>query len=136
MRLETVESVVRSAAITVLPKAPEIVLGILDLQGRVIPVINLRKRFRLPEREIRSTDQFVVARTRTLTLALVVDSAESVMEEKDLEVIPPDSILTGMGYLEGVTRTEGGLVLIHDLESLLFAEEEELLAQALEQVRG
>ena len=102
----------------------------------MIPVINLRKRFRLPEREIRNTDQFVVARTRTLTLALVVDSAESVMEQTDLEVILPDDILTGMGYLDGVTRTEDGLVLIHDLESLLFAAEEELLAQALEQVKG
>jgi purine-binding chemotaxis protein CheW len=135
LRLATVERVVRAAAITPLPKAPEIVLGILDLQGQVIPVINLRKRFRLPEREIRSEDQFVVARTETLTLALVVDSAESVMEQTDRSVIPPADILTGMVYLEGVTRTEEGLVLIHDLESLLFTAEEELLVQALEQVQ-
>lgn len=135
MRLDSVERVVRAAAITPLPKAPEIVLGILDLQGQIIPVINLRKRFRLPEREIRSTDQFVVARTGTLTLALVVDSTESVMELTDREAILPDDILTGMVYLEGVTRTKDGLVLIHDLESLLFAAEEELLAQALEQAK-
>lgn len=135
LRLDAVERVVRAAAITAIPKAPEIVLGILDLQGRVIPVINLRKRFRLPEREIRCEDQFVIARTRTRSLALVVDSSESVMEQTDRGVIPPDDILTGMGFLEGVTRTEAGLVLIHDLETLLFPPEEELLARALEQVQ-
>ena len=128
------ERVVRAAAITALPEAPEIVLGILDLQGRIIPVINLRKRFRLTERETRSEDQFVIARTGTLTLALVVDSAQSVIDGAELTVTAPDEILTGMGYLEGVTRTEEGLVLIHDLETLLFASEEELLAQALDQV--
>lgn len=134
LRLDTVERVIRAAAITPLPQAPEIVLGILDLQGRIIPVINLRKRFRLPERPTQSDDQFVIARTGTLTLALVVDGTESVIEQADLAVIAPDEIVTGVGFLEGVTTTEQGLVLIHDLESLLFAAEEELLAQALVQV--
>jgi purine-binding chemotaxis protein CheW len=127
--------VVRAAAITPLPQAPEIVLGILDLQGEVIPVINLRKRFRLPERELRSEDQFVIARTATRTLALAVDSTDCVLEQAELSVVPAEEILVGMEYLEGVTRTAEGLVLIHDLESLLFAAEEELLAQALEQVQ-
>ena len=136
LRLETVAKVVRAAAITPLPDAPDIVLGILDLQGEVIPVINLRKRFRLPESGIRSEDQFVIARTKTLTLALVVDGVDSVMEQADRAVIPPDHIMTGLGYLKGVTSMPEGLVLIHDLESLLFAAEEELLAQALEQVNG
>lgn len=125
---------VRAAAITPLPQAPEIVLGILDLQGEVIPVINLRKRFRLPERALRSEDQFVIARTATRTLALVVDSTDCVLEQAERSVVPAQEILAGMEYLEGVTRTAEGLVLIHDLESLLFAAEEERLAQALEQV--
>lgn len=129
------ERVVRAATITPLPEAPEIVLGILDLQGQVIPVINLRKRFRLPERDISCEDQFVIAQTGSLTLALVVDSAESVIEQSELAVIAPDEILTGMAYLEGVSRTEKGLLLIHDLETLLFSAEEELLARALEQVQ-
>ena len=129
------QRVVRAAAITPLPQAPEIVLGILDLQGQVIPVINLRKRFRLPERELSCEDQFVVARSGALTLALVVDGTESVMEQTELPVIAPDDILTGMAFLEGVTSTDQGLILIHDLETLLFAAEEELLARALEQMQ-
>lgn len=111
-------------------------LGVLDLQGQVIPVINLRKRFRHPEQEIRTSDQFVIARANRLTVALVVDCAEGVLEDTGEAVTAPEDILAGMGYLEGVTRTEDGLVLIHDLASLLFPEEEELLARALEQGGG
>lgn len=135
LRLDTVERVVRAAAITALPEAPEIVLGILDLQGQIIPVIDLRKRFRLPERGIRSDDQFVIARSGNRTLALVVDGTESVIERTDLTVTAPDDVLTGTAFLEGISSTDQGLLLIHDLETLLFSAEEELLAQALERVR-
>jgi len=132
LRLASVERVVRAVAITPLPKAPEIVLGVLDLQGQVVPVINLRQRFRLPEREIRVSDQFIIARANSLSVALAVDGAESVLEQSAEPVIAPDDILTGTGYLEGVTRTADGLVLIHDLATLLFPEEEMLLTQALQ----
>jgi purine-binding chemotaxis protein CheW len=133
LRLDSVAQVLRAAAITALPQGPEIVLGILDLHGDIIPVINLRKRFRLPERGIRSEDQFVVARSSRRTVALVVDATEGIVEEGERAVIAPDDIVAGMGYLEGVIRTQEGLVLIHDLETLLFPEEEKRLAQALEQ---
>lgn len=126
--------VIRSAALTQLPRAPEVVLGILDLQGEVIPVINLRRRFRLPDKEIGCDDQFVIARTGALTLALPVDGTQEVVELSGEELIEPDAIVGGTGYLAGVTRTSDGLVLIHDLDTLLFPAEEKLIAAALEQV--
>jgi len=131
LRLATVAKVVRAAAVTPLPKAPEIVLGVLDLQGQVIPVIDLRRRFRLPARGLRTSDQFVVARANDLTVALTVDGVESVLEGGGEPVIAPESILSGTSFLEGVTRTADGLVLIHDLTQLLFPEEETLLKRAL-----
>jgi purine-binding chemotaxis protein CheW len=134
--LDKVERVVRAAAITPLPAAPDVVLGVLDIRGEVVAVINLRKRFRHLEREVRGDDQFVIARSRGLTLALAADSAVSVVEQSERAVTAPDEILAGLGYLQGVTRTPDGLVLIHDLESLLSVPEEELLVQALEQVKA
>jgi purine-binding chemotaxis protein CheW len=131
LRLATVERVVRAAAITPLPHAPEIVLGVLDLQGHVIPVIDLRRRFRLPLRPIRTSDQYLIAHANARTVALVVDGAESLLECGDDAIIAPGDITAGTELLEGVTRTAAGLVLIHDLASLLFPEEEALLARAL-----
>lgn len=126
--------VVRAAAITPLPQAPEIVLGVLDLQGEVIPVINLRKRFRLPERRLRHDDHFLIARSSTRTLALVVDLAEEVREERELAVKAPEEVVAGLELVQGVASTEDGIVLIHDLERLLFPAEEELLSRALGEV--
>jgi len=134
LSLESVAKVVRAAAITPLPQAPEIVLGVLDLQGEVIPVINLRKRFRLPERRLRHDDHFLIARSSTRTLALVVDLAEEVREERELAVKAPEEVVAGLELVQGVASTEDGIVLIHDLERLLFPAEEELLSRALGEV--
>jgi purine-binding chemotaxis protein CheW len=124
--------VLRAAAVTPLPQAPEIVLGALDLHGEIVPVIDLRKRFALPQRELRSSDQFLVTRTRGLRLALAVDGAETVCEAPAERALQPEKFLLGAPLVEAVARTEDGLVLIHDLESLLFRAEEELLARVLE----
>lgn len=132
--LHKVSRVVRAAALTPLPKAPDIVSGILDLQGEIIPVINLRRRFRLPEKPISCDDQFVIARTPRLTVALAVDGTLGVTELSGQAVVEPEAIVEGTGYLAGVTRTADGLVLIHDLDTLLFPAEEELLSNALTQV--
>jgi len=129
-----VAKVVRAAAITPLPQAPEIVLGVLDLQGEVIPVINLRRRFRLPERRLRPDDHLLIARSSTRTLALVVDVAEEVREARELEVKAPEEVVAGLEFVQGVASTEDGIVLIHDLERLLFPAEEELLSRALGEV--
>jgi purine-binding chemotaxis protein CheW len=134
LRLAAVERVVRAAAITPLPQAPQVVLGVLDLQGQVIPVIDLRQRFGLPTRDLGTSDQFVVARAGELTVALVVDGTRGVLDAGAEVMVAPDQVLSdGLAFLEGVTRTADGLVLIHDLASLLFPEEQTLLARALEQ---
>lgn len=131
LRLEHVERVVRAAAVTPLPRAPEPVLGILDLQGRVLPVIDLRLRFGLPTRALRCSDQFVIARAGALSVVLAVDGTESVHEAASQEVVAPADIVAGTEFLEGVTRTGDGLVLIHDLGTLLFPDEERALVEAL-----
>ncbi len=134
--LDAVERIVRAAAITPLPKAPDIILGILDLQGEIIPVIDVRKRFRQPEREIRPADQFIIAKARSLKVALLVDAAQGVLEEAEAGHAAPDGFITGTEYVAGVTRTEDGLVLIHDLDKFLSLGEEKLLLEAMEHVEG
>jgi purine-binding chemotaxis protein CheW len=52
LRLTAVERIVRAVEVTPLPKAPQIVLGVIDAQGRIIPVVDVRQRFRLTEREV------------------------------------------------------------------------------------
>ena|SRR3989338_588828 len=130
--LPAVDRVVRMVAITPLPEAPEIVLGAVNIQGRVIPVINMRRRFRLPEREIALTDQLVVAHTARRPVALVADAVLGVIACPEQSLIAAENIVPGIEYLAGVIKLDDGLILIHDLDKFLSLEEENFLAHALE----
>lgn len=130
--LATVEKVVRAVEVTRLPKAPDIVLGIVNVQGRVIPLINVRRRFRLPEREMALTDQIVIAHTARRPVALVVDAVTGVLEYPEREAVAARDILPGVEYVEGVVKLKDGLILIHNLDQFLSLEEETSLDRALE----
>src|SRR4051812_48964203 len=80
LRLDTVERIVRAAEITPLPNAPAVVLGVLDVEGEVLPVLSLRRRLRLAERDITPADNFLIARTEQRRVVLVVDEAKGVLE--------------------------------------------------------
>lgn len=129
--LHAAKRVVRIVEITHLPKAPEIVRGVVNVQGQVIPVINIRKRFRLPEREPELSDQLVIASTAKRSVALIVDAVEGVIEHSGQEMILPEKILPSAEYIEGVIKLEDGLVLIHDLDKFLSLEEGKELDAAL-----
>jgi len=131
LHLSVVERVVRAVALTSLPKAPSIVIGLANVSGSVIPVVNIRRRFRLPERDIDPDDQMMIVRTQRRIAALVVDSVLEIAEYPESAIVPSENIVPGMDYVEGVIKLEDGLVLIHDLDRFLSLEEEKQLTEAL-----
>ncbi|RJP56021.1 MAG: purine-binding chemotaxis protein CheW [Deltaproteobacteria bacterium] len=133
LHLYIVERILRIVEITPLPKAPEIVLGVVNVRGEVIPVVNIRKRFRLSEREIDLSDRLIIARTSKRTVALVVDEVAGIVESPEQKVVAAEKVLPCMDYVEGVIKLEDGLVLIHDLDTFLSLEEEKTLDAALKE---
>lgn len=131
LHLSSVERVFRMVEITPLPKAPEIVLGVINLHGRIIPVVNIRRRFRFPEREEDLSDQLIIAHTSRRMVAMMVDSVSDIIERSEPEVIAAEKIFPGLEYIEGAVKLEDGIVLIHDLDRFLSLDEEEALDDAL-----
>jgi purine-binding chemotaxis protein CheW len=131
--LASVERIVRAVEATRLPNAPAIVLGAINVAGRVLPVLNLRRRFGLPEREISPADQFLIAHTARRTVVLVVDEALGMVECSATEIIRPTQIAPGLEQLQGVVRLDDGLVLIQDLEKFLSLDEARALDEAINQ---
>ena len=129
--LPAVERVVSAVEVTHLPKAPDIVLGVINFQGKVIPVVNIRKRFGLPERQIELSDQFIIANTSKRTVTLVADTVSGVIEPAEGKLINSENITPGMEYVDGVIKLDDGLILIHDLDRFLSLEEEKKLDNAL-----
>jgi purine-binding chemotaxis protein CheW len=129
--LAQVHRVIRAVEPTPLPQAPPSVLGVIDLQGTVVPVLNVRGRFGFAEREITLEDQFIVADTSTRTVALLVDGTNGVIERPSQEIFAIKKMVDQSEQIEGVIRLEDGLLLIHDLERFLSASEESALDGAL-----
>jgi purine-binding chemotaxis protein CheW len=127
--LAAVERVVRAVEVAPLPGAPDVVHGVVNMQGRVLPVINLRRRCGLPDREIDPGDQIVVAHTSRRSVALAVDSA-LVVECGREAFTAGEEILPRRTYVQGVVKCVDRLVLVCDPERLLNADE----AQALDGV--
>ncbi|MEJ0098285.1 MAG: chemotaxis protein CheW [Pseudomonadota bacterium] len=131
-RCRQVERFVRAVAVTPLPTAPAVVLGIIDVAGHIVPVINLRQRLRLPERPVTADDQFAIVRVAKRRLALVVDAAASVIAAPARALVGSNDIVPGLEYLRGVVQLPDGLVLIHDLERFLSLDEARALDAALQ----
>jgi purine-binding chemotaxis protein CheW len=129
--LSVVERVLRVVEVSPLPKAPEIIRGIINVQGRLLPVVNIRKRFRRPERDTVLSDQLLIARMSNRTVALVVDRVSDVIERSAEATVEADRILPGMEYVEGVVKLDDGLVLIHNLDTFLSLEESAALDRAM-----
>ena len=121
--LDAVTRVVRAVEITPLPDAPEGVCGVIDVQGEIVPVIDLRSRFALPRRELAIDDQFLVARTAKRVLALWVDRVSGVAVWGEGDFVDAAALVPGSRRLRGVARGEGGLMLVHDLDALLSPDE-------------
>lgn len=131
LHLSVVEMVARMVHITPLPDAPDIVRGVVNVRGKVVPVVNLRQRFNLPKREILLTDWLIFARTDRRLVGLVADAVVGVVEGPKDSVIPTDRILPATKYLHGIMKFQDGLILIQNLGEFLSLEEEKSLDLAL-----
>ena len=129
--LSVMERAERMVEVTPLPQAPEIVVGVIDVRGRIIPVLNIRKRFHLPERPAALTDQLLITRTARRTMAFTVDAVCGVVEHPEQEIIEPASVLPGIEYVKGVVKFADGMIFIHDLDDFLSLEEESALESAI-----
>ena len=131
LHLSAVDRALRAVQVTPLPNAPAIVLGVINVEGRVVPVVNIRARFGLDEREMRLSDALILARTPKRTVVLSADAVEGLLERPTRQFQDATSIFPELPYLQGVAKLDDGLVLIHDLASFLSLDEERELDVAM-----
>ncbi len=135
LKLEGVERAYPAVAVTPLSDGPDLVLGIINLHGRIIPVVDLRRRLGYPNRPVRLDDSLVIAHTAHAThrhIAFFADKVEGIVEGQEGAVIEADEVVPGLEYVQGVMQIGDNLVLIHDLDRLLSIEEQEQLVRALD----
>ena len=129
--LACVERIVRMVEVSPLPKAPKIVLGVIDVAGRIVPVFDIRQRFGLPPREPNPLDQLILARTALGSAALIVDETSGVLESEAESTTAPHEVMPKLEFVSGILRRDDGLIFIHDLDAFLSGEEAAALDLAL-----
>jgi purine-binding chemotaxis protein CheW len=126
-----VREVVRAVTIVPLPRAPAVIEGIVNFRGTIVPVLDVRRRFRLPARPAEHTDHLVVARAGRRLVALRVDRAVDLVRLGGTDVEEARGSVPGAEYVAWVAKLPDDLVLIHDLETFLSRAEAETLDEAL-----
>lgn len=134
--LDEVERVLRAVEITRLPGTFGAVSGVISLQGRAIPVVDLRRRFKLPERELGLHDQLLVIRSGATTVALPVDATLGIIEEESGERLEAGELVSHLSCVSSVLPTGNGMVMVLDVRQVLTPSEKEALTVALDANQG
>lgn len=109
--------------ITEVPDMPEYIKGVINLRGSVIPVMDLRLRFNMPERAYDDRTCLIVVRVDDISIALVVDRVNEVSEISSEQIEPAPRTGTDTGkYLKGMGKIDGSVKILLDMEKLLVGE--------------
>ncbi len=130
--INVVQSIIQMQEITRIPRTPEFVDGVINLRGKIIPVVDSRKRFGLEEGERNSDNRIVVASIGGQDIGMVVDAVSEVLRIPMDAVEPPSSLITSQDsdYIRGIAKVEDRLVILLDLERVFTDQEKAALAEA------
>ena len=134
--ISQVEEIIRLQPITKVPGAPDFVEGVINLRGRVIPVIDLRKRFHLPPREETKNTRIVVVEVPPNTVGMIVDAVDEVLRISEEKIEAPSLIISSIDteYIKGVGKLENKLLILLDLSKVLTREEKGALQTMKEEM--
>ena len=120
-----VQEIIRMSEITKVPNSPPFVEGVINLRGKVIPVIDSRKRFGLPDVERTEASRIIVVDSGGKIVGLIVDSVTEVLRLSQSTVEPPPDIVGGVeaDYIEGVGKLDNRLVILLNLDKVLSIKE-------------
>jgi len=130
-----VQEIIRLTEITPVPRAPDFVKGVINLRGRIIPVVDLRRKLALGEVDASArTTRVVVARLRDRLVGLLVDGASQVLKVPVslIEPAPEEILEVDADYIRGVAKLANRLVILMDLARVLALEGHEAPPEGLE----
>ena len=116
-----VQEIIRIMEITKVPQAPEFVEGIINLRGKVFPIIDLRHRFGLVPKTHDKNTRIIVIEVKSIIVGFVVDAVSEVLRIPASTVEPPSPIVAGVDsdYISGVGKLQDRLLIMLDLDKLL-----------------
>ena len=111
--------------VTEMPEMPEHIKGIINLRGKIIPIMDVRLRFKMPAREYDDRTCIIIIDMKGIIIGLIIDSVSDVLTIKEDEIMkkPEMSSKEGCGYVKNIGRINNEVILLIDCEQLLSADE-------------
>jgi purine-binding chemotaxis protein CheW len=121
VNIALVHEIVRVPEITAVPDSPGYVEGVINLRGKIVSVVDLRKRFGEKEIVAGKKNRILVAEVGGKMVGLIVDSASEVIKLPESEIDPPPSVFEEgeLNYVTGVGKLKGRLIILVDLSKIL-----------------
>lgn len=128
-----VQEIIRLVPITKLPQTPSFMEGIINLRNRIIPIIDLRKRFGLAVTEHNEDTRIIVVEVNGQTIGVIVDAVTEVVRLPETSVEPPpQTFVLDAKYIESVGKLDGRLLILLNIDNVLTSQEEIVLKQMSE----
>jgi len=136
VRIASVREIVRVPEITAVPSAPETVEGVINLRGKIIPVMDLRKRFGQSDIQPDKKNRILVVELNNKLVGLIVNAASEVLKIAPSEIEAPGNLFAEgeSGYVTGVGKLKGRLIILLDIAKLLHRPEFKRFEEAAELV--
>jgi purine-binding chemotaxis protein CheW len=136
VRIGSVREIVRVPEITAVPSAPDTIEGVINLRGKIIPVMDLRKRFGQVDVQPDKKNRILVVELEGKLVGLIVNAASEVLKIAPSEIEPPGNVFAEgeSSYVTGVGKLKGRLIILLDIAKLLHRPEFKRLEEAAELV--
>jgi purine-binding chemotaxis protein CheW len=134
VRISAVREIVRVPEITAVPSAPDIIEGVINLRGKIIPVMDLRKRFGQVYTVADKKNRILVVEVDNKLVGLIVNAASEVLKIPPADIEPPGSVFADgeSGYVTGVGKLKGRLIILLDITKLMYRKDLRSLEAAAE----
>jgi len=132
IEIRHVTEIVVMQDITEVPDMPDFIAGVINLRGKVISVMNVRKRFGLESREFDDRTCIIVVDINQISVGLIVDTVNEVLSIPQEQIDPPPRTPSGIknNYMQGMGKVDGQVKILLDVEKILYEEELEQLQMA------
>ena len=119
--IHNVENIEKPFSITRVPYAEDYVIGVVNLRGNIIPVIDLRKRFSLEKKEFDDETRIIIVNINEQNIGMVVDSSSEVLQidSSDIDPAPKVNSSGEMDFVKEIGKSNGRIVMLVNLKKIL-----------------
>ena len=126
VEISHVQEITEIKSITTVPNTPSFVEGIINLRGKIVPIVSIKKRFDLPQQAEKEEQRIIIINLNEKQVGFIVDDASQVLTLDESQIENPPELIAGIDrdYIIGIGKVEEKIIVLLDLEKILTEQEQ------------